>query len=108
MAVDDDALNKGNINDEVAMRKAKKAEYNNRTREKKRQALLDEVDKAEYKNRTHKKKRSDIVEDFDKESRNKPKGRPKKKSTHNSGRITFDLPPLRSEDLARRRKGLLR
>ncbi|KAH9063102.1 hypothetical protein Ae201684P_009366 [Aphanomyces euteiches] len=67
MAVDDDALNKGNINDEVAMRKAKKAEYNNRTREKKRQALLDEVDKAEYKNRTHKKKRSDIVEDFDKE-----------------------------------------
>ncbi|KAH9122303.1 hypothetical protein AeMF1_006332, partial [Aphanomyces euteiches] len=94
MAVDDNALNKGNINDEVAMRKAKKAEYNNRTREKKRQALLDEVDKAkmaeynnrargkkrqalleevhkskkaEYKNRTHKKKRSDIVEDFDKE-----------------------------------------
>ncbi|KAH9069146.1 hypothetical protein Ae201684P_004837 [Aphanomyces euteiches] len=306
MAVDDDALNKDNINDEVAMRKAKKAEYNkrarekkrqvlldevdkskkaeynNRTREKKRQVLLDEVDKAkmaeynnrargkkrqalleevhkskkaEYKNRTHKKKRSDIVEDFDKEVavkrskkaeynkrarekkrntevanqgqdaivlhhtdmdqsneeeskegedgfhyhaqsdhhlkllaaqeqedherrvenrmiyhalqpnrmnggggeeetkqedisdgnvdcnndnqllalanadpplnvdvdliavppreqglslRNKPKGRPKKKSTHNSGRVTFDLPPLRSEDLARRRKGLLR
>ncbi|KAH9093557.1 hypothetical protein Ae201684P_016184 [Aphanomyces euteiches] len=118
IAVDDDALNKGNINDEGAMRKAKeaeynkrarekkrqaildkvdkskKAEYNNRTREKKRQALLDEVDKAkmaeynnrargkkrqalleevhkskkaEYKNRTHKKKRSDIVEYFDKE-----------------------------------------
>ncbi|KAH9075933.1 hypothetical protein Ae201684P_012423 [Aphanomyces euteiches] len=180
MAVDDDVLNKGNIYDEVAMRKAKKAEYNKRAREKKRQALLDEVDKAkmaeynnrargkkrqvlleevhkskkaEYKNRTHKKKRSDIVEDFDKEVavkriyalqpnrmneggeeetkqedisdgnvdcnndnqllalanadpplnvdvdliavppreqglslRNKPKGRPKKKSTHNSGR----------------------
>ncbi|CAK4253070.1 unnamed protein product, partial [Aphanomyces euteiches] len=46
------------------------AEYNNRARGKKRQALLEEVHKskkAEYKNRTHKKKRSDIVEDFDKE-----------------------------------------
>ncbi|KAH9110030.1 hypothetical protein AeMF1_015052, partial [Aphanomyces euteiches] len=71
MAVDDDALNKGNINDEVAMRKAKKAEYNKRAREKKRQILLDEVDKskkAEYNNRTREKKRQALlVEDFDKE-----------------------------------------
>ncbi|KAH9148209.1 hypothetical protein AeRB84_008363, partial [Aphanomyces euteiches] len=43
MAVDDDALNKGNINDEVAMRKTKKAEYNKRAREKKRQAILDKA-----------------------------------------------------------------
>ncbi|KAH9087603.1 hypothetical protein Ae201684P_021051 [Aphanomyces euteiches] len=52
MAVDDDALNKGNINDEVAMRKAKKAEYNKRAREKKRQVLLDEVDKSKKRSTT--------------------------------------------------------
>ncbi|KAH9094889.1 hypothetical protein Ae201684P_022207 [Aphanomyces euteiches] len=69
MVVDDDVLNKGNINDEVAMRKAKKAEYNKRAREKKRQVLLDEVDKskkAEYNNRTREKKRQALLDEVDK------------------------------------------
>ncbi|KAH9072642.1 hypothetical protein Ae201684P_015717 [Aphanomyces euteiches] len=69
MAVDDDALNKGNINDEVAMRKAKKAEYNKRAREKKRQVLLDEVDKSkktEYNNRTREKKWQALLDEVDK------------------------------------------
>ncbi|CAK4189423.1 unnamed protein product, partial [Aphanomyces euteiches] len=76
MAVDDDALNKGNINDEVAMRKAKKAEYNKRAREKKRQVLLDEVNKskmAEYNNRARGKlswKRSKKAE-YNKRAREK-------------------------------------
>ncbi|KAH9156079.1 hypothetical protein LEN26_003258, partial [Aphanomyces euteiches] len=51
------------------MKMAKKAEYNKRAREKKRQALLEEVDKskkAEYKNRAREKKRQAIVEDFEK------------------------------------------
>ncbi|KAH9063146.1 hypothetical protein Ae201684P_009408 [Aphanomyces euteiches] len=68
MVMDDDVLNKGNINDEGAMRKAKKAEYNKRAHEKKRQVLLDEVDKskkAEYNKRAYGKKRHAIVEDFD-------------------------------------------
>ncbi|KAH9071360.1 hypothetical protein Ae201684P_017293 [Aphanomyces euteiches] len=70
MAVDDDALNKGNINDEGAMRKAKKAEYNKRAREKKRQAILDKVDKskrAEYNKRAYGKKRHAIVDTVDEE-----------------------------------------
>ncbi|KAH9140421.1 hypothetical protein AeRB84_015346, partial [Aphanomyces euteiches] len=69
MAVDDDTLNKGNINDEGAMRKAKKAEYNKRAREKKRQVLLDDVDKskkAEYNNRTREKKRQALLDEVDK------------------------------------------
>ncbi|CAK4860965.1 unnamed protein product, partial [Aphanomyces euteiches] len=60
MAVDDDALNKGNINDEGAMKKAKKAEYNKRAREKKRQTLLDKSKKAEYNKRAYGKKRHAI------------------------------------------------
>ncbi|CAK4080598.1 unnamed protein product, partial [Aphanomyces euteiches] len=67
MAVDDDTLKQSNMNDEAAMKKAKKAEYNKRAREKKRHALLEEVDKskkAEYKNRAREKKRHAIVEDF--------------------------------------------
>ncbi|KAH9113168.1 hypothetical protein LEN26_013184 [Aphanomyces euteiches] len=71
-AVDDDTLKQSNMNDEAAMKMAKKAEYNKRAREKKRQALLEEVDKskkAEYKNRAREKKRHAIVEDFD-EKRN--------------------------------------
>ncbi|KAH9096629.1 hypothetical protein Ae201684P_013295 [Aphanomyces euteiches] len=83
MAVDDDTLNKGNINDEVAMRKAKKADerrvgnektkkaaYNKRAREKKREALLEEVDKskkAEYNKRAYGKKRHAIVDTVDEE-----------------------------------------
>ncbi|KAH9107187.1 hypothetical protein AeMF1_006242, partial [Aphanomyces euteiches] len=46
MAVDDDVLNKSNTIDELAMKKAKKAEYNKRAREKKRQTLLDKSKKA--------------------------------------------------------------
>ncbi|KAH9081111.1 hypothetical protein Ae201684P_012083 [Aphanomyces euteiches] len=67
-AVDDDTSKQSNMNDEAAMKKAKKAEYNKRAREKKRHALLEEVDKsikAEYKNRAREKKRHAIVEDFD-------------------------------------------
>ncbi|KAH9134407.1 hypothetical protein AeRB84_019788 [Aphanomyces euteiches] len=67
-AVDDDTLKQSNMNDEAAMKKAKKAEYNKRAREKKRHTLLEEVDKskkAEYKNRAREKKRHAIVEDFD-------------------------------------------
>ncbi|KAH9099775.1 hypothetical protein Ae201684P_018785 [Aphanomyces euteiches] len=67
MAVDDDTLKQSNMNDEAAMKKAKKAEYNKRAREKKRHALLEEVNKskkAEYKNRAREKKRHAIVEDF--------------------------------------------
>ncbi|KAH9072617.1 hypothetical protein Ae201684P_015692 [Aphanomyces euteiches] len=84
MAVDDDALNKGNMNDEVAMRKAKKAEYNNRTREKKRQALLDEVDKAkmaEYNNRARGKKRQVLLEEVHKSKKAEYKNRTHKKET---------------------------
>ncbi|KAH9149897.1 hypothetical protein AeRB84_007168, partial [Aphanomyces euteiches] len=83
MAVDDDALNKGNINDEGAMRKAKKAEYNKRAREKKRQAILDKANeelgmeklkrrqadkskKAEYNKRAREKKREARLEEADK------------------------------------------
>ncbi|KAH9076748.1 hypothetical protein Ae201684P_010682 [Aphanomyces euteiches] len=75
MAVDDDALNKGNINDEVAMRKAKKAEYNKRAREKKRQAILDKANeelamektkKAAYNKRAREKKREALLEEVDK------------------------------------------
>ncbi|KAH9118285.1 hypothetical protein AeMF1_008458, partial [Aphanomyces euteiches] len=83
MAVDDDALNKGNINDEGAMRKAKKAEYNKRAREKKRQAILDKANeelamektkrrqvdkskKAEYNKRAREKKREAPLKEVDK------------------------------------------
>ncbi|CAK5241088.1 unnamed protein product, partial [Aphanomyces euteiches] len=75
MAVDDDALNKGNINDEGAMRKAKKAEYNKRAREKKRQAILDKANeelamektkKAAYNKRAREKKREALLEEVDK------------------------------------------
>ncbi|KAH9070485.1 hypothetical protein Ae201684P_002842 [Aphanomyces euteiches] len=82
MAVDDDALNKGNINDEGAMRKAKKADerrvgngktkkaaYNKRAREKKREARLEEADKskkAEYNKRAREKKREARLEEADK------------------------------------------
>ncbi|KAH9155348.1 hypothetical protein LEN26_003300, partial [Aphanomyces euteiches] len=71
MAVDDDALNKGNINDEGAMRKAKKAEYNKRAREKKRQALNEELamektKKAAYNKRAREKKREALLEEVDK------------------------------------------
>ncbi|KAH9108231.1 hypothetical protein AeMF1_016569, partial [Aphanomyces euteiches] len=75
MAVDDDALNKGNINDEVAMRKAKKAEYNKRAREKKRQAILNKANeelamektkKAAYNKRAREKKREALLEEVDK------------------------------------------
>ncbi|KAH9088191.1 hypothetical protein Ae201684P_008105 [Aphanomyces euteiches] len=67
MAVDDDALNKGKIIDELAMKKAKKAEYNKRAREKKRQTLLDKSKKAEYNKRAYGKKRHAIVVTVDKE-----------------------------------------
>ncbi|CAK4190027.1 unnamed protein product, partial [Aphanomyces euteiches] len=67
MAVDDDALNKGKIIDELAMKKAKKAEYNKRAREKKRQTLLDKSKKAEYNKRAYGKKRHAIVDTVDKE-----------------------------------------
>ncbi|KAH9140341.1 hypothetical protein AeRB84_015420, partial [Aphanomyces euteiches] len=75
MAVDDDALNKGNINDEGAMRKAKKAEYIKRAREKKRQAILDKANeelamektkKAAYNKRAREKKREALLEEVDK------------------------------------------
>ncbi|KAH9109525.1 hypothetical protein AeMF1_015414, partial [Aphanomyces euteiches] len=75
MAVDDDALNKGNINDEGAMRKAKKAENNKRAREKKRQAILDKANeelamektkKAAYNKRAREKKREALLEEVDK------------------------------------------
>ncbi|KAH9109775.1 hypothetical protein AeMF1_015226, partial [Aphanomyces euteiches] len=67
MAVDDDALNKGNTIDELAMKKAKKVEYNKRAREKKRQTLLDKSKKAEYNKRAYGKKRHAIVDTVDKE-----------------------------------------
>ncbi|KAH9120167.1 hypothetical protein AeMF1_007529, partial [Aphanomyces euteiches] len=75
MFVDDDALNKGNINDEVAMRKAKKAEYNKRAREKKRQVILDKANeelamektkKPAYNKRAREKKREALLEEVDK------------------------------------------
>ncbi|KAH9120894.1 hypothetical protein AeMF1_007128, partial [Aphanomyces euteiches] len=76
MAVDDDALNKGNINDEKRevlldeVDKSKKAEYNKHAREKKREAPLKEVDKskkAEYNKRAYGKKRHAIVDTVDEE-----------------------------------------
>ncbi|KAH9137264.1 hypothetical protein AeRB84_017927, partial [Aphanomyces euteiches] len=70
IAVDDDALNKGNINDEGAMRKAKEAEYNKRAREKKRQAILDKANEeskmAAYNKRAREKKREALLEEVDK------------------------------------------
>ncbi|KAH9119352.1 hypothetical protein AeMF1_007875, partial [Aphanomyces euteiches] len=67
MAVDDDVLNKGNTIDELAMKRVKKAEYNKRAREKKRQTLLDKSKKAEYNKRAYGKKRHAIVDTVDKE-----------------------------------------
>ncbi|KAH9096265.1 hypothetical protein Ae201684P_009499 [Aphanomyces euteiches] len=73
-AVDDDTSKQSNMNDEAAMKKAKKADYNKRAREKKRHALLEEVDKskkAEYKNRAREKKRHAIKAEYNKRAREK-------------------------------------
>ncbi|CAK4126904.1 unnamed protein product, partial [Aphanomyces euteiches] len=69
-AVDTDGSNQGTINFEAAMKKAKKAEYNKRAREKKRHSIVEDFDKkvaikrskkAEYNKRAREKKRNTEV-----------------------------------------------